>query len=74
MIEKMYKNYLSKVGLSEITMSKIQRQETRRAFMAGVATFFNYMTGEITELPDEEGEKRLTQIQRELNVFYNIQN
>ena len=39
MLEKMYLDYLKMIGLDPKKMHKIQNQEMRRSFMAGIGSF-----------------------------------
>lgn len=51
----LYQFYLDKVKLDVREMGPIQKQETRRAFYAGMSTILTVMRDEIPLLPTEEG-------------------
>lgn len=68
--EQMYQDYLKRVGLEEGKMSCVQSVETRRAFMAGVASTMVWLENEVSEKEEEEGMEALTGMKEECEQFW----
>lgn len=62
-----WKSYATEV--MPLNASDVQVQETRRAFFAGAMWLFLFITGPVTDLPDEEGELIMTAIHNEIDAY-----
>lgn len=68
--ENQWQEYLKRVNLNEATMHPVQRQETKRAFFAGIGQLLVLQRDEIALLPDDSGADVLQDIFNEVLNFW----
>lgn len=71
-LEEHYQKYLELVKLDESKMHPIQKIETRRAFMAGMASMFTLFMP-ITDLPENEVFEAFDTIYKQLTNEFNYE-
>lgn len=70
-VEKMYQEYLKISKQDESKMHPIQKQETKRAFFAGVGNLLMFFKNDITEeQSDEEVLDLFDSLENEVNQFF----
>lgn len=69
-VEKMFQEYLKKVGHDANKLSPVQYRELRRAFFGATGMFLNLQIEEVVNLPDEEGFKILDSLYNETKAFW----
>lgn len=52
--------------------SPVQRSEMEKAFYSGYGKAFAFMTYQVTDLSDEDAEKKLTEIETELTDYFEL--
>lgn len=69
-LEKQWKLYLQRVGLNEAKMDRIQIQETKRAFMAGIGQIQILTRDELTQYDDDTAMGILTHIMDQVGNYF----
>ena len=80
-VEKLYQDYLQKIGADETKMPIIQRREMRRSFFAGAGSLLNFISEESDKHADDDvsflsdiNNELLDFWQTQTNVDFNINN
>lgn len=71
-IEKMYFDFLKKVGLKESSMPEVQKVAMKQAFFAGVSSYHIMLVHGMPE-SEKEQENILGSIESEISEFWNNQ-
>lgn len=69
-IENEYKLYLKRMSLDENLMSRLQNQETKRAFMSGMGQMLIIMRNKVPELETEEALKVLDDLVDQITDYF----
>lgn len=70
-IEDEFDAYMLKVAPS-VSSHTIQYRESRRAFVAGARRLYIYMIQSVTELSDENAEKELQRLDKEMCAYWKL--
>ena len=65
-----YKLYLKLIGANETAMGEVQRSETRKAFMAGMAQMYTIMTVDIPKLEAVQAVNKMELLEKEIIKFW----
>jgi hypothetical protein len=72
-IEFQYQAYLKRVGLKEVNMHPIQRQETKRAFMGAVGQMLVLLRDDLSELEEDVAVMHLENMTQQVGYFWEKQ-
>lgn len=72
-IEYQYKLYLERVKLNENIIPEVQKIETKRAFMAGMAQMLFLLRDDVSLLEDEVAVDMLENLKNQVGKFWNNQ-
>lgn len=68
-LDDAFDDYMRRVAPS-VREHEVQYRESRRAFVAGARRLFVYMTQEVVTLSDDDAEKELLRLDKEMNVYW----
>lgn len=68
-LKQEYQNYLKLIGLAEWNMHPVQIQETKRAFYGGCGQMI-MLVSQTADLSEDEAMKVLTDLERQIAVFW----
>ena len=67
-IDDAFENFMRQVHGGKVAESSVQYNESRRVFFCGVEQMFSFAM-QLTALPDDEAERGLANIQKQLRDF-----
>lgn len=69
-IEKQWQLYLQHIDLDEKTIDTIRLRDTKRAFVAGITNFFQYLEIATQNLNNDDGTEAMAKLLHDLNKFW----
>lgn len=72
-LDHQFNLYLKRMNLQESTMSEVQKTETKRAFMGGMAQMLMLIRNDNGNVPDEELLEGCQSMLRQLDTFWTKQ-